>query len=63
MRAEDVPSTESTKEKKKFESCVVFDAAYHPRATYLARQSDRFMVFLVEIAVENINGTESHRKE
>ena len=35
--------------------CKVVDACFHPKATYLARSSDKFMVFLVEIAVENIN--------
>ena len=35
--------------------CKVVDACYHPKSTYLAKQSDRFMVFLVEIAVENVN--------
>ena len=34
---------------------VVVDACYHPKSTYLAKMSDKFMVFLVEIAVENIN--------
>eukprot|EP00755_Sulcionema_specki_P018036 Sspe_Gene.65850::Locus_38939_Transcript_1_1_Confidence_1.000_Length_2034::g.65850::m.65850/K19751/DNAAF2, KTU, PF13; dynein assembly factor 2, axonemal len=33
----------------------VFDACFHPKATFLTRSSDRFMVFLVEIAVEHIN--------
>eukprot|EP01063_Lacrimia_lanifica_P002011 TRINITY_DN1104_c1_g2_i1.p1 TRINITY_DN1104_c1_g2~~TRINITY_DN1104_c1_g2_i1.p1 ORF type:complete len:627 (+),score=352.04 TRINITY_DN1104_c1_g2_i1:67-1947(+) len=35
--------------------CKVVDACYHPKATYLAKQSDKFMVFLVEIAIENVN--------
>eukprot|EP01059_Diplonema_ambulator_P012984 TRINITY_DN23484_c0_g1_i2.p1 TRINITY_DN23484_c0_g1~~TRINITY_DN23484_c0_g1_i2.p1 ORF type:complete len:597 (+),score=230.94 TRINITY_DN23484_c0_g1_i2:1636-3426(+) len=37
--------------------CKVVDACYHPKATYLAKKSDKFMVFLVEIAVENMNHT------
>jgi len=35
---------------------TVFDAAFHPKATFLARQSDRFTDFLVDIAVDSING-------
>eukprot|EP00756_Hemistasia_phaeocysticola_P013644 Hpha_TRINITY_DN15292_c8_g7::TRINITY_DN15292_c8_g7_i1::g.68348::m.68348/K19751/DNAAF2, KTU, PF13; dynein assembly factor 2, axonemal len=35
---------------------IVFDAAFHPKATYLARQSDRFTDFLVDIAVDSVNG-------
>eukprot|EP01064_Diplonema_japonicum_P036585 TRINITY_DN8271_c0_g1_i2.p1 TRINITY_DN8271_c0_g1~~TRINITY_DN8271_c0_g1_i2.p1 ORF type:complete len:610 (+),score=214.59 TRINITY_DN8271_c0_g1_i2:66-1832(+) len=37
--------------------CKVVDACYHPKATFLAKKSDKFMVFLVEIAVENMNHT------
>eukprot|EP01060_Flectonema_neradi_P005654 TRINITY_DN13798_c0_g1_i2.p1 TRINITY_DN13798_c0_g1~~TRINITY_DN13798_c0_g1_i2.p1 ORF type:complete len:599 (+),score=171.20 TRINITY_DN13798_c0_g1_i2:86-1798(+) len=36
-------------------TAVVIDACYHPKATYLAKMSDKFMIFLVEIAVENVN--------
>lgn len=35
---------------------TVFDAAFHPKATYLAKQSDQFTDFLVDIAVDSING-------
>ena len=34
----------------------VYDAVFHPKTIGLASHSDRFMCFLVEIAVEHING-------
>eukprot|EP01065_Artemidia_motanka_P021194 TRINITY_DN2530_c3_g1_i1.p1 TRINITY_DN2530_c3_g1~~TRINITY_DN2530_c3_g1_i1.p1 ORF type:complete len:647 (+),score=293.23 TRINITY_DN2530_c3_g1_i1:77-1942(+) len=37
-----------------------FDAVYHPKATFLARSSDKFADFLVDIAVENINANPTH---
>ena len=36
--------------------CHVYDAVFHPNTLRLADRSDRFMCFVVEIAVEHING-------
>lgn len=38
----------------------VYDAAFHPKTIAIGERSDRFMTFLVEIAVENINS--GHKK-
>eukprot|EP00796_Vickermania_ingenoplastis_P013490 gene13490-9297_t len=35
--------------------CYVYDAVYHPQTLSLADRSNRFLCFLVEIAVEHIN--------
>ena len=39
----------------------VYDAAFHPKTLSLGDRSDRFMTFLVEIAVENINA--GHKRQ
>lgn len=38
----------------------VFDCTFHPKTAGLSNRSDRFMCFLVEIAVENINAGYKH---
>lgn len=45
--------------------CFVYDAVYHPQTLSLADRSNRFLCFLVEIAVEHINAgyKESHAFE
>lgn len=35
--------------------CYVYDAVFHPRTLSLADRSNRFLCFLVEIAIEHIN--------